>query len=74
MMNESEQSEYLDLKALQRMLPLSRSQLYYLIQSKALPTVNIGRRVLVDRTKLKAWLDAGGDRSVARPVVKAGDK
>ena len=73
-MNESEQAEYLDLKALQRMLPLSRSQLYYLIQSKALPTVNIGRRVLVDRAKLKAWLDAGGDRGVARPVVKVGDK
>ena len=73
-MNESEQSEYLDLKALQRMLPLSRSQLYYLIQTKALPTVNIGRRVLVDRAKLKAWLDAGGDRGVARPVVKVGDK
>ena len=44
--------------------------MYYLIQTKALPTVNIGRRVLVDRAKLKAWLDAGGDRGVARRVTQ----
>ena len=69
-MSNSELPQYLDLKAVQRILPLSRAQLYYLIQTKALPVVKIGRRVLVDPIKLKAWLDAGGDRGVARRVVR----
>jgi predicted DNA-binding transcriptional regulator AlpA len=69
-MNNSELPQYLDLQAVQRILPLSRTQLYYLIQIKALPSVMIGRRVLVDPIKLKAWLDAGGDRRVARRVVR----
>ena len=69
-MNNTELPQYLDLQAVQRILPLSRAQLYYLIQTKALPVVKIGRRVLVDPIKLKAWLDAGGDRGVARRVVR----
>ena len=69
-MNNFELPQYLDLRAVQRILPLSRAQLYYLTQTKALPAVKIGRRVLVDPVKLKAWLDAGGDRSVARRVVR----
>ncbi len=69
-MSNSELPQYLDLKAVQRILPLSRAQLYYLTKTKALPAVMIGRRVLVDPIKLKVWLDTGGDRSVARRVVR----
>jgi len=69
-MNNTELPQYLDLQAVQRILPLSRAQLYYLSQTNALPAAKIGRRVLVDPVRLKVWLDAGGDRSVARRVVR----
>ena len=38
-------------------LKLSKSKVYYMIQTKKIPHVRIGRNVRIKETDLKAWLE-----------------
>lgn len=46
----------LDVKALQSALGIGRETAYNLMRNKAFPSIRIGRRYMVEREALKAWL------------------
>ena len=48
-----------------RYLKLSKSKVYYLISTKRIPHVKIGKNVRVRRTDLETWLEAKTQKALA---------
>ncbi|MCL2843523.1 MAG: helix-turn-helix domain-containing protein [Oscillospiraceae bacterium] len=48
----------LDASNIQAILRISRANVYKLINSGAFPTLNIGKRILVERDDLVSWIRA----------------
>jgi hypothetical protein len=68
MTEPNELPRMLDLDDLMKVLPLSRSQLYWMMQNDKLPTVPVGRRRFVPLKALEAWIANGGDDTARRPA------
>ena len=49
---------FLDASAIMSLLGLSRTTVYYLLQEKDFPTIEIGKRRMVRKEKLFEWIDA----------------
>lgn len=49
---------FLDASAIMNLLGLSRTTVYYMLQEKDFPTIEIGKRRMVRKEKLFEWIDA----------------
>lgn len=58
----TQKPKFLSVSEVAAKLNLPASSIYDHVKEKRYPgIVRIGRRILIDETKLDAWLDAGGD-------------
>ncbi len=66
-MNNTAIPAILNANELAQFLGISRAGAYQLLHMESFPTLKIGKRLLVPRDKLMAWIDrqSGGDVYVA---------
>ena len=66
-MNNNPIPAILNANELAQFLGISRAGAYQLLHMESFPTLKIGKRLLVPRDKLMAWIDrqSGGDVYVA---------
>ena len=66
-MNNETIPAILNANQLAKLLGISRAGAYQLLHMESFPTLKIGKRLLVPRDKLMAWIDrnSGGDVYVA---------
>ena len=66
-MNNTAIPAILNANVLAQFLGISRAGAYQLLHMESFPTLKIGKRLLVPRDKLMAWIDrqSGGDVYVA---------
>ena len=57
--NENDLPLYLNAKDISRLLGISQTNVYYLFRSDGFPIIIIGKRRLVKREVLLAWLESG---------------
>ena len=62
--NYDELPLFLNAKNLSKVLGLSESSVYELMHEKDFPAIRVGNRMLVEKTKFKAWADekSGGEQ------------
>ncbi len=62
-MNNNSNPAILNANELAQFLGISRAGAYQLLHMESFPTLKIGKRLLVPRDKLMAWIDrhSGGD-------------
>lgn len=62
-MNDNSNPAILNANELAQFLGISRAGAYQLLHMESFPTLKIGKRLLVPRDKLMAWIDrhSGGD-------------
>lgn len=46
-----------DMKALQEVMPIGKSNLYNMVHSEGFPKIVIGRRILVPKKAFEEWLE-----------------
>ena len=54
----------LDIAACARLLGISRGSAYSLAAEGKLPTIRLGRRVVIPKAAFDAWLDSAGGSAV----------
>ena len=55
--NFSELPMYMSVPAMAKLLGISESSGYELVHEKGFPAFRIGSRIVIERDKLKAWID-----------------
>lgn len=55
----------LDAKDLQRILPIGHNGSYALLNDPGFPSLRIGKKLMVSRTALKAWIECQSQRKEA---------